>query len=68
MKRDSGRVEKILEKFEWEEIELPEDINGLGSNARSEIAEKLKDLKARQDEVNNLSSRRRNILMICGPT
>ncbi len=53
MKRDSGRVEKILEKYEWEEVELPDDINGLGSDARSEIAEKLKSLKEKQDEINN---------------
>ena len=53
MKRDSGRVEKILEKYEWEEVELPDDINGLGSDARSEIAEKLIALKEKQNEINN---------------
>ena len=53
MKRDLGRVEKILEKFEWDEVELPDDINGLGSDAKSEIAERLKSLKEKQDEINN---------------
>ncbi len=53
MKRDIDRTDKVLEKFEWEEVDLPEDLDGLGGNARSEIREKLSELKRKQEEINN---------------
>lgn len=51
MRRDSLRVEKLLQKFEWEEMEMAGNIDNLGINAKSEIDEKIADLKIRQDET-----------------
>ena len=54
MKRDSSRVEKILEKFKWEDMNFSGDFNSLvGINALSEIDTKIEDFKAKQEAENN---------------
>ncbi len=53
MKRDSLRVEKLLQKFEWEEMDVSGNIDNLGINAKSEIDEKINNLKIKQEETAN---------------
>ena len=53
MKRDLLRVEKILQKFEWTDIDYTNDLNSLGVNALSEIDAKINNYKIKQEEAGN---------------
>jgi len=52
MKRDSSRVEKILNKFDWQDVEFSGNLDNLGIKAESEIDAKVIELKEKQEEVN----------------
>ena len=53
MKRDAGRVEKILQKFEWKDIDFSGDFGILGIKAVSEIDSKIIEFKEKQEEIND---------------
>jgi len=53
MKRDSDRVEKILHKAEWKNMDFSGDLSSLGIKALSEIDTKIIDLKEKQEEIND---------------